>query len=102
MPPGVVTVMSTVPAASAGTSTVIDVALVTAKQGAPGHPDVTSTPPTDTLAVVKTEPMKLVPVTVTGVPPLSGPLVGVMPIKIGAVTYVYWSALEVAFVPPGV
>jgi hypothetical protein len=81
---------------------VIDVALVTVKHGAPGHAEVTSMAPTDTLAVVKPEPVKPLPVTVTAVPPLSGPLLGATLVTVGAATYVYWSALEVPLVPPGV
>src|ERR1700680_863550 len=76
VPPGVVTVISTVPAEAAGTSTVIDVALFTVKQGALPQLVVTCWAPTETWVVENPLPMKPLPVTVTAVPPLSGPLVG--------------------------
>jgi hypothetical protein len=47
-------------------------------------------------------PVKPVPVTVTVVPPASGPVAGVTPVTVGTGSYVYWSAAEVALVPPGV
>ena len=83
MPPGVVTVMSTVPADAAGTSTVIDVALFTVKQGAVPQAVVTPWPPTETWVVVNPLPENPLPVTATAVPPLSGPLVGRMPLTVG-------------------
>ena len=49
--------------------------------------------------------MKPCPVIVTRVPPAAGPLVGVIPVTVGAATatvYVNRSALTVADVPPGV
>ena len=44
-------------------------------------------------------PVKLVPVMVTVVPPGPGPLVGEMPVTVGAAVKVYWSALVVGEVP---
>src|ERR1700680_190537 len=83
VPPGVVTVMSTVPAEAVGTSTVIDVALFTVKQGALPQLVVTCWAPTETLLVENPLPMKPLPVTVTAVPPLSGPLVGATLLTVG-------------------
>ena len=45
-------------------------------------------------------PVNPVPVIVTVVPLVAGPLVGEIPVMVGA--YVNWSAAEVALVPPGV
>src|SRR6478735_9103093 len=84
VPLGVVTVMSTVPALWAGEVAVIDVALLTVNEAA---------------AVA---PVKLVPVIVTDVPPVSGPLVGLTLVTVGAPTTtvnVNWSAALVALVP---
>ena len=67
-----VTVMSTVPALPAGDVAVICVALTTVKLLAAVTPNLT---------VVA--PVKLVPVMVTSVPPLVGPLVGVIPVTVG-------------------
>src|ERR1700730_17082774 len=51
-------------------------------------------------------PVKLVPLTVTAVPPPAGPFVGARRMTVGAggggVTYVKWSAALMALVPPGV
>ena len=73
VPPGVVTVTSTVPAARAGDTAVTSVALTTVKLVA---------------AVVRkaTEvaPVRLVPVIVTWVPPATGPAVGEMAVTVGA------------------
>ena len=77
VPPAVVTVMSTVPAASAGEVAVICVALVTVKLAAAVAPNFTA------VAVVK-----LVPVRVTLVPPAMGPLVGLTLVTVGAATKV--------------
>ena len=62
MPPGVVTVMSTLPTACAGATAVICVAELTVKL-------VAAVPPKDTAVA----PVKLVPVMTTDVPPVSGP-----------------------------
>ena len=45
-------------------------------------------------------PVNPVPVIVTVAPLVAGPLVGEIPVMVGA--YVNWSAAEVALVPPGV
>ena len=90
VPPGVVTVMFTVPTEPAGEATVICVpdTTVTVVPGfAPNNTDVA--------------PLRFVPVTVTDVPPTNGPADGETPVTVGAATNVYWSALEVAEVPPG-
>src|ERR1700693_3589805 len=94
--------MSTVPADSAGTSTVMLVALFTVKHGALPQAVVTFWLPTDTSVVMKPEPSKPVPVTVRGVPPLAGPLVGDTLVTVGTGAKVYASAAEVVLVPPGV
>ncbi len=65
VPPGVVTTTSTVPAACAPVTAVIDVAEATIT-------DVAATPPIETVAPA----MKPEPVTVTGVPPSVGPELG--------------------------
>ena len=65
VPFGVVTVMSTTPADSGGETAVIEVAEVTVKLLALTEPNLTAV-----------APVKLPPVTVTVVPPLTGPLVG--------------------------
>ena len=74
MPPGVVTVISTVPAEPAGLVTVIDVALVTVIP-----PVVFAWPPNFTLFA----PVNPVPVTVTVVPPPTGPVAGEIPVTVG-------------------
>ncbi len=91
VPPAVVTVMSTVPAPSAGEAAVMEVALFTVKL-------VAAVAPNDT-AVAAVKP---VPVMATLVPPAVGPLVGVMLVTVGAPTNVNWSDGEVALVPPAV
>jgi hypothetical protein len=50
------------------------------------------------------EPVKLVPVIVTGVAVVLGPELGLTPVTVGAggTVYVNWSAALVALVPPGV
>ena len=65
MPPGVVTVMSTVPAEPAGAVAVIWVALLTVTLVALVVPNLTAV-----------APVKLVPVIVTLVPPAVGPATG--------------------------
>ena len=72
-PPGVVTTTSTVPADAPGLVADIDVALLTVKLLAAVLPKVTA------LAEVR-----LVPVMVTLVPPLSGPEVGETAVTVGA------------------
>ena len=75
VPPAVVTMMSTVPAGTAGDVAVIDVAelTVTLVAGCP-VPNSTVVAPTT----------KFVPVIVTEVPPATGPALGAMPVTVGA------------------
>ena len=73
VPPGVVTVTSTAPAAPAGDTAVICVADFTVKLVAFAAPNFTA------VAAVR-----LVPVMVTLVPPLTVPLVGATPVTVGA------------------
>ena len=82
-----VTVMSTVPAAPAGAVAVIDVAVTTVKAVAAVAPNLT---------VVA--PVNPVPVRVTTVPPVMGPLAGLMLVMVGAGVYVNWSAAPVGLV----
>ena len=77
VPPIVVTVMSTVPAAWAGEVAVMDVALLTVKLVAAVPPKLTA------LA-----PVNPVPVIVTDVPPVDGPLSGLTLVTVGASTNV--------------
>src|SRR5260370_3807444 len=92
VPPGVVTVTSTVPAASAGEVVVMLVSLTTVKVSAVVSPKLT-TP----------APVKPVPVIVTTVPPASGPAAGVTAVTTGSgKVYVKRSADLVAEVPPAV
>ena len=72
MPPGVVTVTSTVPV-PAGLSAVIVVSLTTVTSVAGVVPKSTAV-----------APVKPVPVIVTNVPPAGGPMVGLMPETVGA------------------
>ena len=72
MPPGVVTVTSTVPAAPAGDVAVIDVALFTVKLAAAVAPNFTLV-----------APVKPVPVMATLVPPAVGPPTGEMEVTMG-------------------
>ena len=74
VPPGVVTCTSTVPAACAGAVAVQDVA----EQDTP----VAALPP----KVIAVAPVRFVPVTVTAVPPATGPLFGVTAVISGAGT----------------
>jgi hypothetical protein len=74
VPFGVVTVMSTVPGASAGDVAEIDVAELTVKPAAAVPPKLTA------LA-----PVRFVPVMVTAVPPAAGPLPGLTEVTVGAV-----------------
>ena len=94
VPPAVVTLISTCPAAWAGDVTVIVVGPTTEK--------LAELPPNDTRVV----PVKFVPVSVTDVPPAAAPEVGDTPVTVGSVppgaVKVKWSLLEVALVPLGV
>ena len=74
IPPAVVTVMSTAPAPPGGAVAVIEVAesAVMAPDDDPKFTDVV--------------PERLVPETVTDVPPAVGPLVGITPVTVGAAT----------------
>src|SRR5947208_1787985 len=73
VPPAVVTVTSTAPAAFAGETAVMDVAELMTNEAA-------FTPPNDTAVA----PVKFVPVITTDVPPLVDPLVGLNPVTVGA------------------
>ena len=76
LPPGVVTMTGAVPAEPDGEVTAHVVAELQTTAVAPVSPN---------LAVVVTDPMmKLVPVTVTTVPPAKGPAIGVMAETVGA------------------
>ena len=72
MPDGVVTVTSTVPV-PAGLSAVIVVSLTTVTIRRRRRPEID-----------RRAPVKLVPVIVTKVPPVVGPLVGLRPVTAGA------------------
>ena len=74
MPPAVVTVMSTVPATPGGAVAVIEVA-----ESAVMAPD-------DDPKLTEVAPERLVPETVTDVPPAVGPLIGITPVTAGAGT----------------
>ena len=91
VPPGVMTVTSTVPGACAGEVAVIWVAETTVKLEAAVAPKWTAV-----------APVKPVPVMVTEVPPAVGPVVGATELTVGAATKVKSSAEEVAEVPPAV
>ena len=73
VPPGVVTVTSTVPAMPAGEVMVIDVAELTVRLVPALEPNFTPV-----------APVKLVPVTVTMVPPDRGPTFGDIEVTVGA------------------
>lgn len=73
MPPGVVTVTSTGPAVAAGTTAVIWVAESTVTEVAGVPPKVT-----------EVAPVRLVPVSVTVLPPEVLPWLGLMPLSVGA------------------
>ena len=74
VPPGLVTVMSTVPALSAGAVAVMLVAPLTVKLVALVVPNLTAV-----------APVRLAPVIVTLVAPPSGPAVGAMLVTVGPV-----------------
>ena len=73
-PPGVATVTSTVPTDPGGEVAVIVVGLVTVN-AVPVRPKATAV-----------APRKFAPLIVTVVPPMFGPLVGLMPVTVGATT----------------
>lgn len=72
LPLGVVTVMSTTPAASAGEVAVIEVALLTVNELALAEPNCTAV-----------APVKLEPVIATLVPPAGGPIAGATALTVG-------------------
>ena len=90
VPPGVVTVTSAVPD-PAGDVAVMCEASTT----------VTFVPAFDPKRT-EVAPVKFVPVIVTLVPPPVGPAAGLSPVTVGTAAYVYWSAVLVELVPPGV
>jgi hypothetical protein len=91
VPAGVVTVMSTVPWASAGEmAAVIEVPEVTVKPVAALAPKLTAV-----------AALKFAPVMATEVPPVVYPLVGVTMVTIGALSKINLSAGLVALVPDG-
>src|SRR5437016_1050771 len=71
VPPGVVTITSTVPV-PAGATAVIDVVEMTVKLVAGAEPKLTAV-----------APLKFVPVTLTDVPPTAGPIVGLSFVTFG-------------------
>ena len=75
VPPGVVTVTSTVPALPAGAVAVMEVALLTTTPVAAWAPKWTAV-----------APVRLVPVMVTEVPPVVGPDEGLTPVTVGGAT----------------
>ena len=72
MPPGVLTVTSTVPSDPGGAIAEICVALITVNEVALVLPNLTDV-----------APMKLVPEMVTALPPVVGPLVGEIDVTVG-------------------
>ena len=90
MPPGVVTVTSTVPTLADGADAVSWVADLNVTEVAALEPKSTVAPET-----------KFVPVIVTIVPPAIGPAAGLTALTVGR-SYPYWSAEEMGLVPPGV
>src|ERR1700722_1739324 len=91
VPPGVVTVTSTVAVDSAGLTAVISVEETSTTLVAPVDPKSTSA-----------GEVKLLPVIVTVLPPAVDPEVGLTVVTAGAATYVNSSADEVELVPWGV
>jgi len=89
VPPGVVTVTLTAPAAPAGAVAVTDVAEFTTTPVAAVAPNLT-----------EVAPVRFVPVIVTDVPPAAGPLVGDSDVTAGTATYVKVAVL--IDVPPAV
>ena len=105
VPPGVVTVMLTWPLPGGRTSTVIEVALVTVKQGAVGDVMqgvvVMAVEPTVTVEVIGLPAAsKSVPVSVTLLPPAGAPAFGDTPVTEGTGATKVYDTLPV--VPPGV
>jgi hypothetical protein len=90
VPPGEVTVTSTVPADSAGLTAVIEVSLLNVTEGAAVVPNLTVE-----------SGVNPVPVMVTESPPLVDPAVGLTPVTVGAPN-VNSSEPPVAEVPPAV
>ena len=90
VPPGVVTLMSTVPL-PAGEVALIDVALLTVKVAAAVLPNFTAV-----------APVKFLPAIVTEVPPVSGPEIGLTEEMEGTGINVNLSANHAELVPPGV
>src|SRR5205807_2291967 len=91
VPPGVVTVISTVPADPAGETAVSFVALTNVTEVPAFAPNLTVAPLTNP-----------VPVIVTVVPPAVGPADGLTAVTAGTAALLYLSAVPVALVPPGV
>ena len=88
VPPTVVTVTCMVPD-PAGATAATEVGELTLKLTASVEPNLT-----------ELAPLRLVPVTVTGVPAASGPCTGEIPLTVGAGTNVNSSCGPVALVPP--
>ena len=91
VPPGPVTVMSTVPAGLAGEVAVICVSESTVNEAAGVAPKVTAV-----------APVKSAPVMTTEVPPAVGPELGTTELTAGSEMKVNWSLAEFAEVPPTV
>src|SRR5579864_5721700 len=91
-PPGVATVTSTVPFAPAGELTVKEVPAPLTMTPVPGL-----APKSTAVA-----PARLVPVTVTELPPAVVPVCGATPVTVGTPKYVNVSAAVVGLVPSGV
>lgn len=90
VPPRLVTVMSTVPVSPAGDVAVSLVSLIYVMLVASVVPNLT----------VVSE-VNLLPVIVTGVPPIKGPVFGVIPDTTGTARYVNLSSSDTTLVPPG-
>ena len=91
VPPGVVTLTSTVPTARAGEVIVRVLSLVTCRLVPGVTPNLTAV-----------APVNPVPVIVTTVPPAADPVAGEMLVTVGAGTYVNPSPATIALVPPDV
>jgi hypothetical protein len=91
VPPGVVTLTSTVPTARAGEVIVRVLSLVTCRLVPGVTPNLTAV-----------APVNPVPVIVTAVPPATGPLAGEIRVTVGAGIYVNVSPATIALVPLGV
>jgi hypothetical protein len=90
VPPGVATETSTVPGVPAGDVAVTEVGEVTTKLAAGVDPKLTAV-----------APLKLVPVTVTVVPPPIGPPGTLRPPTLGMAAKTKWSTTPTGDVPPG-